>query len=683
MDCVIGHRNPYFSDLGDNAYRQNVFSPTLLVKPLRRPKVGSRLWPFYLIHSHSRRQKRQGRSISQSCFTHLGSVSRTADELLADTERIRNKRTKDSVRMSAEILGDGTVRFRLWAPAAQTIGLEIRGVPEILKMTVAPEGWHELIADQASAGDRYRFVLPNGLRVADPASRFQPEDVHGPSEIIDTAGWVWNDIGWKGRHWHEAVIYELHIGTFTPEGTFLAAIDKLDHLTSVGITAIELMPIGDFPGHRNWGYDGVLPYAPDSSYGWPEDLKALVEAAHARGLMVLLDVVYNHFGPDGNYLHAYAPQFFTERHKTPWGAAINFDGEHSRQVRDFFISNAIYWLEQFHFDGLRIDAAHAIADESSTHILAEISERVRAAINDRQIHLVLENDRNQSQWLERLYTAQWNDDAHHALHTALTGECQGYYAEYSGDTAKLGRALAEGFAFQGEVMTYLGEPRGEVSRHLRPSAFIAFLQNHDQIGNRAFGDRLVHTARPAALRAAAAVYLLLPQIPMLFMGEEWAATQPFPFFCDFGPEVADAVRRGRREEFSRFPQFQDPAQREKIPDPQAAQTFLSAKLHWEERDEPSSRKWLDWYSRILARRHQAIVPLIPHIHHGGKFQVLGSGAVQVRWPSDEFGVLVLAANLSGKTARGFESPRTTPIWSEGRMRGGELDAWSAVWWLEE
>jgi malto-oligosyltrehalose trehalohydrolase len=324
------------------------------------------------------------------------------------------------------------------------------------------------------------------------------------------------------------------VGSFTPEGTFRSLIEKLDYLVELGITAIELMPIADFPGSRNWGYDGVLLFAPDSSYGRPEDLKAFVDTAHAKGLMVFLDVVYNHFGPDGNYLPIYAPQFFTDRHETPWGAAVNFDGPNRGPVRQFVINNAPYWIKEFHFDGLRLDAVHAVIDESAKHVLEELAERVRALTSERHVHLILEEEENQAHWLNRsfrgrahLYTAQWNDDVHHGLHTAATGEQAGYYADYHGDTVKLARALAEGFAFQGELMVYRSKPRGTRSGHLPPTAFVTFIQNHDQIGNRAFGDRMTTMAPTEAARAIAAVYLLAPQIPMLFMGEEWTAAQPF------------------------------------------------------------------------------------------------------------------------------------------------------------
>ncbi len=592
----------------------------------------------------------------------------------------------------AEVQPDGQVRFRLWAPSHDSIGVQLDEAAVPLPMRLVGNGWHELVTDRARAGTHYRFILPDGTSVPDPASRYQPEDVHGPSEVIDPAGYAWQDEDWRGRRWEEAVIYEMHIGAFTPEGTFRAAIDKLDHLVALGATAIEIMPIADFPGRRNWGYDGALPNAPDSSYGRPEDLKALVEAAHQRGLMVLLDVVYNHFGPEGNYLHAIACEAFTDRHKTPWGAAINMDGPESGPMRDFFVHNALTWIEEFHLDGLRLDAVHAIMDDSSKHLLEELAERVRAAVPERPIHLILENEENQASRLTRAregepcwYTAQWNDDVHHVLHVAASGEANGYYADYLGDTEKLGRALAEGFAFQGELMPYRGHPRGEPSDALPPTAFVAFIQNHDQIGNRAFGDRLTAVAPAEAVRAVAAVYLLLPQVPMLFMGEEWNAAQPFPFFCDFGHELADAVREGRREEFARFPEFQDPATRERIPDPTAEGTFAAAKLRWGDIARPAHAAWLDWYRRAIAVRHAKIVPRLRDIRAGGRYEMIGEGAVVVRWLSSRGnGALVLAANLSAKPVEGFPTASGQVIWQEGEAGAeGTFGAWTVRWTIED
>ncbi|MGK7866134.1 malto-oligosyltrehalose trehalohydrolase [Falsiroseomonas sp. E2-1-a20] len=591
-----------------------------------------------------------------------------------------------SMPFGAAPVPGGGARFRIWAPSHQVVCLVLGDAAEVLPMQAEAGGWHMLLVEAAAPGTRYRFVLPDGLRVPDPASRFQPEDVHGPSEVIDPAAHRWTDAAWRGRPWSEAVVYELHIGTFTPEGSFRAAIAKLDHLVALGVTAIEIMPIADFPGARNWGYDGVLPYAPDSSYGRPEDLKALVQEAHARGLMVLLDVVYNHFGPEGAYLHAIAPQAFTDRHATPWGTALNFDGADSAPVRDFFIHNALYWIEEFHLDGLRLDAVHAIIDDSPTHLLEELAQRVRAAVPDRPVHLLLENEENQASRLRRdahgaplQYTAQWNDDVHHVLHVAASGEQAGYYADYHGDTERLARALAQGFAFQGEVMPYRGHARGEPSAGLPPTAFVAFIQNHDQIGNRAFGDRLTHFAPAEAVRAVAAVSLLLPQVPMLFMGEEWAAAQPFPFFCDFGPDLAEAVREGRRSEFSRFPEFADPASRERIPDPLSEATFASAKLRWEDAAKPPHADWLAWYRDVLAVRHAEIMPRLSGIQRGGTYRIVGAGAVEIRWALADGGALLLAANLSADPASGFSPSTGRGIWQQGELPG----PWSVRWSIED
>ena len=581
-------------------------------------------------------------------------------------------------------LAEGGVRFRLFAPDQAEIELVLEGGPA-LPMRADGAGWHELVTDEARIGCRYRFRLGDGTLVPDPASRFQPEDCHGPSEVVDPAAHAWQDGEWTGRPLHEAVIYELHVGAFTRDGTFRAAIERLDHLVELGVTAIELMPVADFPGRWNWGYDGVLLYAPDSSYGRPEDLKALVDAAHARGLMVVLDVIYNHFGPDGNYLGLYAKDFFTERHHTPWGgAAINFDGEQSRPVREFIIQNAIYWVSEFHLDGLRLDAVHAIIDDSAEHLLNELARRVRAAVPRRQVHLMVENEHNDPDLLDRddegrprAFSAQWNDDVHHVLHTATTGEGDAYYAPYLGDTEKLGRALADGFAFQGEVMGYRGSERGKPSGHLPPQAFVAFLQNHDQIGNRAFGDRITDVAPFPAVRAAAAVYLLAPQIPMLFMGEEYATTHPFPFFCDCREDLRDAVRDGRREEFRHFPAFHDQSARLLIPDPTAAETFRSAKLDWAMLDDPYHADWLDWYRRILAVRRAQVTPrLLGMRGDAGRYAVLAPSAVEVDWQLADGARLLLVANLSEHNLAPVPQAAGQVIWSEGRLDDAGVAPWS-------
>lgn len=599
------------------------------------------------------------------------------------------KASAHDMPFGAQLLPDGTTRFGLWAPGCASIAVAIDGAPAPLQMQPLDGGWHELRTCSAGAHSRYRFVLPDGMQVPDPASRFQPDDVHGPSEVIDAHAYEWLDIDWTGRPWSEAVIYELHIGTFTPEGTFHAAISRLEHLAALGITAIEIMPVADFAGSRNWGYDGVLLYAPDSAYGRPEDLKALIDTAHAHGIMVLLDVVYNHFGPDGNYLSLYAPDFFTDRHHTPWGAAINYDGATSAPVRDFVIDNALYWVNEFHADGLRLDAVHAIIDESPRHLLEELSERVRASARHRKVHLVLENEHNDARRLARgtagrarAYTAQWNDDVHHVLHVASTSESTGYYADYTHDDVKLARALAEGFAFQGEMMPFRGSPRGEPSAHLPPSAFVAFMQNHDQVGNRAFGERLTALADPRAVTAAAAVYLLLPQVPMLFMGEEWGAGSPFPFFCNFSGELGEAVTQGRRREFAAFPEFQSEEKRGKIPDPQSEATFLCAKLDWAELENPDHAETLEWYRRIIGARHREIIPRLQAIPSGGRYEVLGPGAVTVRWTcGDE--VLVLTVNLSANSVEHVAPAAGRIIWQEGETEDGRsLGAWSVRWTVD-
>jgi maltooligosyltrehalose trehalohydrolase len=556
----------------------------------------------------------------------------------------------------AEVLANCHVRFRLWAPKAQTVSvaLSTKSPP----MNRQHGGWFELVTNEALPGSQYQFLIDQGRRVPDPGSRFQPSGVHGPSEVIDPCAYRWEH-DWHGRPWEEAVLYEMHVGAFSVEGTFAAAERKLDYLAGLGITAIEIMPVSSFPGKRNWGYDGVLPYAPTDCYGRPEDFKHFIDAAHSKNLMVMLDVVYNHFGPEGNYLHLYAPQFFTDRHKTPWGQAINVDGPDGRTVRDYFIHNALYWLEEYCLDGLRFDAVNAILDDSRPDILTELAERVRKAIGkDRFVHLVLENDNNAAHYLSgdadsqiSGYTAQWNDDFHHAAHVLLTHESDGYYADYSANPAwHLGRCLAEGFAYQGEASHYRGgKLRGESSGALPPGCFISFLQNHDQVGNRALGERITSLADPAALKAMLAVFLLAPSPPLLFMGEEFGASTPFLFFCDFGPELAPKVTEGRREEFSRFAQFNSEEVREKIPDPNKEETFLRSKLDWSSLGSPPHSDWLGLYHKLLALRQSAIVPHIKNIQSGkAQFEVLGPKALSVVWPLTSGGKLHLLANFAAE-----------------------------------
>lgn len=594
----------------------------------------------------------------------------------------------------AEVLLDGQVRFRLWAPKAKRIDLCLRNDSEnLLPLRRDDSGWFELVTDRAQPGTRYKYQVDGEIKVPDPASRFQPEDVHGPSEVIDASAFKWSDDAWRGRPWEEAATYELHVGTFTPEGTFAAVEKRLDYLVDLGVTAFELMPVSDFPGRRNWGYDGVLPFAPDSSYGHPDDLKRLVQAAHAKGLMIFLDVVYNHFGPEGNYLRVYAPQFFTDRHHTPWGDGMNFDGPDSRAVRDFFINNVLYWLTEFHFDGLRFDAAHAIVDDSDPDILTEIAQTVRSMQPERQVHLVLENDHNRVRYLlrdehnhPRLYDAQWNDDIHHALHVILTREKDGYYSDYADCPAQhLARCLAEGFDFQGQPSAYRdGERRGETSRGLPPSAFVSFLQNHDQIGNRAFGERMILLAEPQAIRAEMAVLLLSPQPPLIFMGEEIGADTPFLFFCDFGPDLAKAVTEGRRNEFSRFARFRDAAIRERIPDPAAESTFLASKINWKSLSESSHQDWFEFYRMLLHIRREKVVPMVSTIRaESATAQALGQGAVRADWVSIHGGGLSLIANLGPQPVSGLSGDDGKLIWSTSGdvspIRNGTMPPWSVAW----
>jgi maltooligosyltrehalose trehalohydrolase len=561
----------------------------------------------------------------------------------------------------AEIVPGG-VRFRLWAPDADAVSLTLEDGHQ-LPMAMGRDGWFELTTAEAAAGSRYRYRVADAF-YPDPASRSQPDDALGSSVVVDPTTYDWADGAWRGLPWSEAVIYELHPGTFSDEGDFAGIARHLDHLVGLGVTMIELMPVAECPGRWNWGYDGVLPFAPARRYGGPDGLKRLVDECHRRGLGVILDVVYNHFGPSGNFLHAYASHFFTDKHRTPWGSAINFDDVGAPNVRRFFVENALYWLDEFHLDGLRFDAVHAIQDTSAKPFLEELGETVRQAFPNRAIHLILENDLNQPALLGHgaggpgAYDAQWNDDFHHALRVALTGAQGGYYDDYADDpVARVGRALAEGFVYQGEPSAHRdGRPRGAPSGELPATAFVDFIQNHDQVGNHAYGWRLPHFADTATLRAAAAILLLSPAIPMLFMGEEWATDRPFPFFCDFDGELADAVRNGRLAEFSSFPEFRDEAARARIPDPLAESTFLSAKLDWPALDEPGPAAMLDFYRHLLALRHRHLVPLLAAGGRPqGQYVRLGAGGLEVRWRLGG-AELTLLANLSDRPLAAAQRP---------------------------
>ena len=592
-------------------------------------------------------------------------------------------------------LGARGARFRLWAPAASRVEVMLKGRDKVraLAMQALPEGWFEVVTNEAQAGDLYRYRIDGGLEIADPASRFNPEDAQGPSMVVDPCAFTWQDGAWRGRPWHEAVLYELHVGTFSPEGTYAGVEKRLGYLAALGVTVIELMPIADFPGQRGWGYDGVLPYAPDASYGTPAELKSLIAAAHSQGLAVMLDVVYNHFGPEGNYLHQYAPGFFTDRHQTPWGAAINFDGPGSATVRDFFLHNALYWLQEYRFDGLRFDAVHAIVDDSRPHFFADLARTLRAGAGcERPIYLVLENNANEAHFLgaagaPATHDAQWNDDVHHALHVILTGETDGYYSDYARRPHELlCRSLAQGFAYQGEVSAYQGgKARGEPSAHLPPTAFVSFLQNHDQIGNRALGERLTQLVPSTDARLAAiALLLLAPAPPMLFMGEEWGALEPFPYFCDMSAELTVKIREGRRQEFARFGKF---SAAHELPDPASAATFESARLNWSRHEDAAHAYWLEQYRRLLAIRHRDVVPLIPGIRSGHCALLENNGAFAVDWQCANGAVLHLIANLAAQAtptvgrAAGRVLFATHPD-IRGAVSNHELAPWSVTWLLE-
>ena len=552
----------------------------------------------------------------------------------------------------AEVREDGTTRFRLWAPGARQVELWLEEPGRAVAMPRDAGGWAEYVTREAPPGTRYRYRIDRELLVPDPAARFQPGDVHGASEVVDPLAHAWADTAWIGLPPERLVFYELHVGAFSAAGTYAGVAERLDHLVSLGVTAVELMPLADFAGRRGWGYDGVLLYAPEASYGRPGDLKALVDAAHARGLAVFLDVVYNHFGPEGNYLHHYAPDFFNPRHQTPWGDGVNYDRPGSEVVRAFMIHNALYWIEEYHLDGLRLDAVNAIVDGSPRHLLVELARAVaNGPGRERRVHLVLENGANEARYLRReagrrpLYQAQWNDDVHHALHVLLTGESGGYYGDYQPPRPHLGRCLAEGFAFQGERSVYRDGARGEPSADLPPTAFVGFLQNHDQIGNRALGERIAALAGPDAVRAATAVLLLSPALPLFFMGEEWAAPEPFLFFSDLGPDLGPLVSEGRRREFARFPEFADPATRARIPDPQAESTFKRSVLDWRHATAAVHKDWFEFHQALLALRARAIAPLLEgEPGQVGSWKARGEAALEVAWTFPT-GTLRLVANL--------------------------------------
>ncbi len=578
------------------------------------------------------------------------------------------------------------VRFAVWAPAAREARVHVDG--EVLPMTLGADGLFVCTSLSSRAGSRYLFSFDTtDVHVPDPASRFNPDDVHGPSEVIDPEAFEWPDVDWRGRPWRDAVIYELHVGTFTLEGTYAAAAERLDYLASLGVTAVELMPLADTPGRCNWGYDGALPFAPESGFGRPDDLKRFVARAHELKLMVLLDVVYNHFGPDGNYLHLYAPQFFTPRHHTPWGNAINFDDSASATVRSFFIENALYWLEEYHFDGLRLDAVHSIADDSEPTFLADLATVVRRLDLGRRTHLVLENDDNAAHYLERTsdgrpraYSAQWNDDFHHALHVLLTSEKRGHYQDYQRPGEELLRTLVEGFAYQGERSSYRGgRARGERSAGLPPEAFVNFLQNHDQIGNRPDGKRLWMLVPPARMRAAETLLALLPTPILMFMGDEFHAPSPFPFFCDFPEALGAAVAEGRRREFAKL--AEPGHELDAMPAPNTPEARAAAVLDWDALDREPHASALERTRELLRLRRETLRARLPARDPIG--EMLGERALVVRWTLADGAKLRLVANLSDAAVPIAPLPPAEPLATSGEgASASSLPPWYAAWTLE-
>jgi maltooligosyltrehalose trehalohydrolase len=583
----------------------------------------------------------------------------------------------------ATVSSDG-VRFAVWAPSARTAAVEVDG--RRLPMERAADGFFYGFDPDAAAGARYAFRFDTtDLAVPDPASRFNPDGVHAPSEVIDADAFEWPDAAWRGRAWTDAVIYELHVGTFTSEGTYAAASERLDYLAELGVTALELMPLAATPGRWNWGYDGVLPYAPYAGFGRPDDLKRFIAAAHARGLMVLLDVVYNHLGPDGNYLGSYAPEFFTPRHKTPWGNALNFDDTAARVVRQYFIHNALYWLEEYRFDGLRLDAVHTILDDSQPSFLRELASAVHAVDLKRPVHLVLENDLNDATLLERdavrrptAYTAQWNDDFHHALYVLLTGDTRGHYGDYANAGAQLLRTLLEGFAYQGELSLHRGAPRGSRSAELPPEAFVNFLQNHDQIGNRPDAARMWQVLERRRQLAAETLLALLPTPILMFMGDEFHAPSGFPFFCDFTGELGAAVTEGRRTEFASLWSDVDCGS---VPGPTTEAARLAAVLDWSAIEREPHRGALERAREHLAVRRRELHSRLPARAAAGK--LLGQATLLVHWTLNDGANLRLAANLAA-------TPYLAPPPPCGGRRlvtttdadGGAWPPWHVEWTLE-
>jgi maltooligosyltrehalose trehalohydrolase len=601
----------------------------------------------------------------------LSALTSRPTRTLPDTLRDLDSESRWMTSLGSWLVPEG-VRFRVWAPERAQVDVVLersRDQPLIYPLKQEPGGYFSGTVPPARAGQLYRYRVDGGTMYPDPASRYQPEGVHGPSKIVDPGAFSWSDSNWKGRPLKELIIYELHVGTFSPEGSFDGVTRKLPHLVDLGVTAIELMPVGDFPGLRNWGYDGVAPYAPARCYGMPDDLRHLVDAAHHTGLAVLLDVVYNHLGPDGNYTGVFSPYYVTSRHSSPWGQGLNFDGEHSADVREFFIQNALHWIHEYHMDGLRLDATHAIQDDSTTHVLAELTDRVQRSVQGRQVHLIAEDDRNEISLIRSKefkgmgLSAVWADDFHHQIRRTLAGDTDGYYADYSGHLPDLVKTVQQGWFYTGQDSQFSKHPRGSPTGNTPLERFIFCIQNHDQIGNRAFGDRLNHAVDTSAYRAASALLLLLPETPLLFMGQEWAASSPFQYFTDHDEDLGKAVTEGRRKEFQSFAKFAGTD----IPDPQSPDTFRRSKLNWSEISLKPHKDMWQFYQAVLHMRQDLFSSEADS--PGLAAEVVGSSTLLVRRKTRDNRDLIAAVHLKGKG---------TASWNESSFK-----AWEVVLTSEE
>ena len=543
----------------------------------------------------------------------------------------------------------------MWAADARTVDVQTDGddgAYERATLKALDDGVFEGSIRGAKAGDRYAYFLDGQGPFPDPASRFQPEGPHGASEIVDPHAFSWSDLGWRGVGLDDLLLYELHVGTFTPEGTFASAAERLAYLRDLGVTAVELMPVAEFPGERSWGYDPAALFAPAHAYGNPDALRAFVDTAHHLGLGVVLDVVYNHFGPAGAYAPVFSRRFLTDRHRSLWGDGINLDGEGSRHTRDFFIENALMWLHEYHLDGLRLDATHELADDGPRHFLAELTARVRGSVDGRTVLLMAEDDRN----LARLVLpesaggmgldAVWADDFHHHLRRLLAGDHEGYFQDFSGTVRDIATTVRQGWFYTGQHSRHRRERRGSDPSALAPRQSVICLQNHDQIGNRAMGDRLTDVVDLAAYRAASALLLCAPATPLLFMGQEWAARTPFRYFTDHEPALGEAVTEGRRREFAAFAAFAVPEARARIPDPQARATFVSSRLNWREQRHEPHAGILRLYKSLIALRR--VLPALRDARRDGfAVRAIDDATIALRRDAQDGEVLLLVVRLSG------------------------------------